>query len=90
MTAKTETPRTDAVYLNLECQDCDAECYETLIEHARTLERELTQWREVAGRLAAACRTSYDASEWPANGTSEQEQAADAYDALSKSREGKV
>ncbi len=39
---ETATPETDAVYLNLEGQDCDAECYETLITHARDLERRLT------------------------------------------------
>ena len=91
MSGKTATPRTieDPRMLREQIRVADA-AYNCLQERYNTLERELTQWREVAGRLAAACRTSYDASEWPANGTSEQEQAADAYDALSKSREGKV
>lgn len=50
---ETPTPRTDAVYLNLEGQDCDAECYETLIEHARTLERELCSAREATAKALA-------------------------------------
>ena len=78
MSDKTETPRTDAAWNPATVSENGLA---SIMEEMKTLERELTQWREVAGRLATAI-TLYG------NGKPELIHALNAYDALAKLSDG--
>lgn len=77
---KTDTPRTDAalVWARVVDQSDHAPPHEQMVypKDMEQLEREITQWREMAGRLAEAIRwTNFDACQ----------SAIKEYDALAKS-----